>query len=395
MALYELTQSLRSNLSIVGMLHAIARGVARLIRTPGTVAVLCPPAGEPTIIHFPVPQVEDTLIVQLCNRAAPEPGELMLSAADTPDALPRGVNGLLFVPVQVRGPTRAGIAVLADEPAAFNAQDVKLVRAIADQAAAQLDNVLLYEESLVQARLKTELELAARIQLQLLPQRMPNIHQLDIWAECRPALQVGGDFYAVVNDGTRPFVFAVGDIAGKGMAAALLMSTTLAVINNAARFMPGLSPKALLQRTTEHLYDDFAEVGLFATAFVAQYEPASRRLVFANAGHAPVIYRPAKGRAQILEADSAPVGVLPESGCENHELVFGPGDMLVVATDGMCEARDASGQMFGYSRLLGAIDELASLSARQAGEALFEMVTQHAVGHPQDDDQTLMVLKGL
>ena len=353
MALYELTESLRSNLSIVGMLHAIARGVARLIRTLGTVAILCPPQGESTIIHFPVPHVDDSYVLQLCKQIPDGTADLMLSAASMPGAMPRGIDGLLFVPIQVHGPMRAGIVVLADGPGTLGVQDVKLVHAIADQAASQLDNMLLYEESLLQARLKTELELAARIQLRLLPQKMPNIAALDLWAECRPALQVGGDFYALIHSEAHPFIFAVGDVAGKGMAAALLMSTTLAVINNAARFMPNPTPKSLLQRTTENLYADFTEVGLFATAFVGHFEPTTRRLLFANAGHAPVIYRPADGRAQILEADSAPVGVLPESGCENYEMIFGPGDLLVVATDGLCEARDATGKMFGYDRLAG------------------------------------------
>jgi sigma-B regulation protein RsbU (phosphoserine phosphatase) len=394
MALYELTKSLRSSLSIVGMLHALARGVARLIRTPGTVAMLRPPHGEPTIIHFPMPQIDDGYLLRLCERLPDGAADLTLSASSAPNALPGGIEGMLFVPIQMHGPQRAGIVVFADGSGALSMQDAKLVHAIADQAASQLDNVLLYEESLLQARLKTEMELAARIQLRLLPQRMPAIPDLDLWAACRPALHVGGDFYALIHDDTRPFVFAIGDVAGKGMAAALLMSTTLAVINNAARFMPNPTPKSLLQRTSENLYAEFTEVGMFATAFVGQYESATRRLRFANAGHAPVIYRPAAGRARILEADGAPVGVLPESGSETYEVPFSRGDLLVAATDGLNEARDAAGRMFGYDRLLEAVDALADLSARQAGEALFTLVGQYASGHPQDDDQTLLVVKG-
>src|SRR5262245_41576493 len=98
---------------------------------------------------------------------------------------------------------------------------------------------------------------------------------------------------------------------------------------------------------------------MFATAFIGQYQPNSQKLLYANAGHSPVIYRPAGGMARLLEADSTPIGVLRVSLCKNHQVSLGLNDVLVVATDGFSETRNPDDEMFGYDRLLDIIDQTA------------------------------------
>ncbi|RMG93611.1 MAG: serine/threonine-protein phosphatase [Chloroflexi bacterium] len=120
-----------------------------------------------------------------------------------------------------------------------------------------------------------------------------------------------------------------------------------------------------------------------------------RRLVYANAGHAPVIYCPAGGEAVLLEADAPAVGILPMSLSADHEMDFGVGDVLVVATDGFNEARNGQGEMLGYERLMVLVEKMADRSAEEIGAALFEEVWRFGNGRFQDDDQTLMVIKGV
>jgi serine phosphatase RsbU (regulator of sigma subunit) len=250
-------------------------------------------------------------------------------------------------------------------------------------------------ELISQAQLKNEIDMAANIQLQLLPQSFPAVKGLDIYASSSPATQVGGDFYDFSASKGRPFVFAIGDISGKGLPAALFMAMTRIVLHAAARFIPTVDPKAILFRVSEDLYDDFTEVGMFATIFVACYDAQAKQIVYANAGHSPVIYCPAGGKARLLQADSTAVGVLPENTCHNYSIPFHTNDILLAATDGLNECINLDGEMFGYERLLNAVESLAHLSSHQIGSKILETINQFAAGYVQFDDQTLILVKGV
>jgi sigma-B regulation protein RsbU (phosphoserine phosphatase) len=250
-------------------------------------------------------------------------------------------------------------------------------------------------ELVVQARLKTEMDMAAKIQLQLLPQQFPHINGLDIYAHSYPAEQVGGDFYDFSAYKDRPFVFAIGDVSGKGLPAALFMTMTRTVLHTTARSLPSIDPKAILTRVNEDLYEDFSEVGMFATAFAGCYDSHSARLSYANAGHSPIIYCPAGGPAILLEADAPMLGILPTSTCTNHVLPFRTNDILVAATDGLNESFNADGEMFGYERLLKTVETLAHLSSKQIGNELLKAINQFTRGYVQSDDQTFIIIKGV
>jgi sigma-B regulation protein RsbU (phosphoserine phosphatase) len=277
----------------------------------------------------------------------------------------------------------------------FSSPDLKMIRAIADQAGVQLENTQLYQESLSRARMQTEMELAQNVQLHLLPQSLPEVNGLDIFAGSLPALQVGGDFYDYVYRPGEPFTFTVGDITGKGMPAALLMTMARTVLRTKTRSLADISPANIVGSSNDDMYEDFTEVSMFATVFVGQYHHRDRTLYYANAGHSPVIYCPVGNMAYMLEADSAPMGVLDVSMCENHVIDLNPGDVLVVATDGFSEAQNKQGEMFGYDRLLRLVESLADQAAWVIGTGLYDSVSEFSAGHPQDDDQTLFVVKGV
>jgi serine phosphatase RsbU (regulator of sigma subunit) len=246
-----------------------------------------------------------------------------------------------------------------------------------------------------QGELLAQLDVIAGIQSHLLPQTFPQIAGLDIFAHCLPAAQIGGDFYSFHTARQRPFVFAVGDVSGKGLPAAFLMAMTRIALYNAARFMPGIHPSALLKRINEDLYDDFTELGMFATIFSGCYNAENRVLSYANAGHSPVIYCPSQRPATLLEADGPASGVLPINLSEDFTLTLHPGDVLVAATDGFSEATNAQGEMFGYQSLLALVEELAHLSAATIATTMYERISSFAGGTEQSDDQTLVILKGV
>lgn len=389
LALYNLSQSLRLKLSLPEVLNGLATSARQMLNAGGAVAWWCGDKQAP-LIEVVGQAPSQANLRKLLSLIPYDSGELLSNERRDSETA-----NFFLVKISLQGQPVAGLG-LFNKPGGFNSPERKLARALAQQGGGQLENTLFYQESLAQARLKTEMELAARIQLQLLPQKAPDVAGLEIYGRCLPALAVGGDFYDFTLIPNRPFVFALGDITGKGLPAAMLMATTRIVLHNAARFMPSPSPASILQRLTEDLYQDFTKVNMFATVFVGQYDQPSETLRFANAGHSPVIYCPQDGPARLLEPDGPAMCILSTSLSANEEITFRPGDVLVVATDGFTESSNATEEMFGYDRLVELVEQLCRLgySAKQLGAKLFQVIQEFSAGHSQDDDQTLVVIKG-
>jgi sigma-B regulation protein RsbU (phosphoserine phosphatase) len=171
----------------------------------------------------------------------------------------------------------------------------------------------------------------------------------------------------------------------------MVMTMTLAVLRAASQMN---RPSAVLERANAELYSDLSNIGAFVTIFAGSYDAPSGRLAFASAGHSPVIYRARGGRSRLLRATGLPLGVLPDRGPTMDMVRLGPGDVLVVATDGFSEATSPGGELFGYERLLALVESNATAAASGVADRLFTAVTEFAAGRAQDDDQTLLVLKG-
>lgn len=394
LAMYRLTQSMRRHVTIEATLHSLVFESLRLVRARAGFAMFVPANNEPTLVQHPPHSIDETGIWNIFWQTHASERDVLVMSDQSPQELPAGVDNLLFIPFGIRGTMMAGLGLI-NKPNGFTAPNIKLARAIVEHASAHIEHVQMHLDAVEQTRLQTEVDLARRVQLRLLPQHLPKVDQLDIYASSKPALQVGGDFYDFVSTPDRPFIFSVADVTGKGMAAALLMTMTRTSIHSKASFMPKPTPEIVMKNANEDLFEDFLQVGMFATAFIGQYQPQSQRMLYANAGHSPVIYRPVGGRARLLEADSTPIGVLQVSLCKNHQVPLGLGDVLVVATDGFSEARDPADEMFGYDRLLDLVDAVSGRSAHAIADALFEAVDRFGVGRPQDDDQTLVVIKGV
>jgi predicted ester cyclase len=249
----------------------------------------------------------------------------------------------------------------------------------------------LEQEERERERIEQELIVARDIQHTSLPKEVP---QLEGWQSSpyyQPAREVGGDFYDfhLLSEGRLGLV--VGDATGKGVPAALVMSTTLGMLQLAARALDFPSPGEVLKQVNETLLARIPS-NMFVTCFYAILEPESGRLSYANAGH-DLPYLWYSGECEELRARGMPLGLMPGMGYEEKETVLQGGDSALLYTDGLVEAHDPKGEMFGFPRLQALVSELAEEES-SLGEALLEELYSFVgEGWEQEDDITLLTLR--
>lgn len=392
LALYAFNESMRSHLEVNAVLESLVQVSVLLARGVAACTILVIPP-DPIMVYHPKHFVTSQLMMQFFTYVHENPHRMLLEDAGD-HGLPSQTTALIE-PIFAGGEVIAVLCILRQLEEPFQSPDLKLIRAICDQAGGQIENVLLYQETLQQARLQTEMEMARDVQTRMLPRTLPHIDGLSVAAGAMTASQVGGDLYDFIHQPDQPLLFMIGDVSGKGMPAALLMSATRTLIRSKAHDLNAPTPAEIVGAVNDALYDDFTELSMFATVFIGQYIPKENVLYYANAGHSPVLFYPAGTTARLLEADSPPLGVLPMSIAENIAVPFLKGDILVLATDGFSEARNRDGELFGYVRLLQLVESLADQTADVIAAELFTAVATFSGGGMQDDDQTLIVLKGI
>ena len=242
--------------------------------------------------------------------------------------------------------------------------------------------------SLMRQSTEQELRLARSIQRASLPKEVPTLEGWQISPFYRPAREVGGDFYDFhpLSEGRLGLV--VGDATGKGVPAALVMSTTCGMLRLAAQ--SSSSPGEMLQRVNETLFP-YIPSNMFVTCFYAVLEPESGSLTYANAGH-DLPYLHHSGECEELRARGMPLGLMPGMGYEEDEIVLDAGEAALFYSDGLVEAHDPKGEMFGFPRLRALIAEHAE--ERSLGDFLLEELYAFVgEGWEQEDDITLLTLR--
>jgi serine phosphatase RsbU (regulator of sigma subunit)/predicted ester cyclase len=246
----------------------------------------------------------------------------------------------------------------------------------------------LQRERIERARIEQELQVARSIQQASLPKETPELRGWEISAYYQPAREVGGDFYDFfeLDDGRSGIV--VGDATGKGVPAAMVMSSARSMLRAVAQGSE--SPGDVLGRVNDSLVTDIPP-NMFVTCFYAILDPESASLRYANAGHdLPYLHR--NGEAEELRARGMPLGLMPGMSYEEKEIVLEAGDSTLFYSDGLVEAHDPHGEMFGFPRLRelvaehgkeGSLDEFLL-------EELYSFVGE---GWEQEDDITLLTLR--
>jgi sigma-B regulation protein RsbU (phosphoserine phosphatase) len=393
LAIYDLIRSTRSQLDLHLTLGTLARQMARLLKASLGFAMVSTDNGQHLLAATPPGWIDGPTIRSVLEGVqGGTPRDMLLPApmfAGRPSGSARHV---LALRVSV-GKAFAGIGV-GRESGPFAAPAVKLALAIAEQAGAYIENALFYHESVQQVRLESEMQMAADVQRHLLPRRWPAVAGLDLHASARPASVVGGDFYDVLSLGPDRTFVALGDVTGKGAAAALVMSMTRAAIRSAVRNGDRADPGDVLRHTITSLHDDLDELGMYATTFLASFDARTREVAYVSAGHSPVIHRPAAGPSVLWTPEEPPLGMIDRVATGTRTIALAPGDVLVIATDGFNEARDPDAALFGTDRLLATVDRVHGGTAADIGKHLSEAVRAFQRGREQDDDQTLLVMKG-
>ena len=258
-------------------------------------------------------------------------------------------------------------------------------------APSELMGERLEQEISERARVERELEVARSIQQASLPEKVPELENWRIDPFYQPAREVGGDFYDfhLLPEGRLGLV--VGDATGKGVPAALVMSTTLGMLHSTARALGSPSPGEVLAQVNETLVAR-VPTNMFVTCFYAILEPESGILRYANAGHDPPHVRRSDDNAEELRARGMPLGLMPGMEYEGDVASLREGESVLFYSDGLVEAHDPQGQMFGFPRLRALVAKHGeeSFLAEFLMEELYSFVGE---GWEQEDDITLLTLR--
>lgn len=241
-------------------------------------------------------------------------------------------------------------------------------------------------------RAAQELDIAKQVQARLFPQTLPPLKTLEYAGVCRQARQVGGDYYDFLDLGSERLGFVIGDISGKGIAAALLMANLQANLRSQSAI--AVDQPQRLMRSVNQLFCENTTDGAFATLFFAEYDDATRRLRYANCGHLAALLLRRDDSIERLESTATVLGVFKRWDCEISETQVSPGDILALYTDGITESFNDAGEEFGEERLAAALCCDRTLSSNQLLNTIVDKVRQFSP-REQHDDITLIIAKSL
>lgn len=315
--------------------------------------------------------------------------------------LPPGdpLDGLLvsgFVTPVLFKEKRRGILVLGRTAPSqfFNAGQLKLARVVAEYLGLALTLGELQEQRGAEARALRDLEIAAEIQLALMPRDIQSAANLDIFGTCRPALQAGGDYFDLLELPDGSVLALIADVMGKGLPAAIL--ATMLRTNFRACVATGLAdPGALLSEINALMSDDLIKLEMFVTVACILISPDRTDVTFAGAGHPAVLLHRVGGDWEELTGTGMPVGVFPDSTYESASYPLRPGDSLFLHTDGIAEALSPSGSMFGIEGIRKTLDfpaEVEKNPALTSIECLLNAVDDFAGHAPPSDDRTAIAI---
>lgn len=305
-----------------------------------------------------------------------------------------GAAASAVVALPERQGSSLGALVLTGRPEGrgYMTGEIKLMTTIAALAAAFIRNERLAETARgAEARLR-EGEIAREIHRGLLPRHDPLFAGLDISGGFRAADGVGGDYYGYVAMADGSLGMAIADVSGHGVGAALYMAIAKGALQSEARDI--LSAGDVLGRVNEVLASDFSASDMFATLVFARFLPDGRRIVWSNAGHNPPLLLRRNGDVEALKPCGPALGIVAGARWRDVDQRFAPGDVLLLYTDGLIEARDGAKRQFGVERCIEAARRPAGTAAK-IRENVLNALSLHVGAKPFADDVTLVVVRGV
>ena len=308
---------------------------------------------------------------------------------ETNDENDEGVGTRMGAPLIYHG-AHYGVVYVESKTSGFRQEDVDLLQSIATQAGLAIHATRVASQLARREKLERDLRVARQIQRSLLPANVPQVVGLDFAVHYEPAYQIGGDFYDFIWHDPSHLGLCVGDVAGKAISAALYMARLTSELRSRAAI--ARTPARLLRRVNQEIAN-LGDDGMFATLVYCIYDLESRSLVFTNAGHCTPLLRRGD-RVFPLQAERAhtpPLGVTPELEAGEARVQLHSGDMLIMVSDGILEARDARGNEYGLSRLSRRI-RTARGAAEDVIKAILADIDGHSADQGQGDDMTIVAM---
>src|SRR5713226_3660721 len=303
----------------------------------------------------------------------------------------QGVRSVLAVPLGV-GEKVFGI-VYADSPLAegrFTEDHLKVLTTLASVAAIRVQNARLMEQQMERVRLERELQVASEIQHRFLPAAAPQVAGYELQGISFPCCEIGGDYYDFIQRDNGKLIVALGDVSGKGPAAALLMSSLHAAVHAHSDTHNSLAKT--IGAVNRYLVDS-TPANRFVTLFYAELDPKSGSLEFLNAGHNPPLICHAGGTMEQLAAGGLPLGIMSNAEFREGKTRLHPGDVLVIYSDGVSESVNPKGEEFGPTRLYEVVARNLDASAAGIRDRIESALTKFCQGTPAADDITLVICK--
>jgi sigma-B regulation protein RsbU (phosphoserine phosphatase) len=272
----------------------------------------------------------------------------------------------------------------------FSDDHLRTITTLAAQVAIAIENARLYEEiERQEKRLERDLAMARELQFRLLPQARPQLANLEIAAKFSPARAIGGDLYDFVNYSQQRTALVIGDVSGKGAPAAIFAALVSGILRSHAPIEPG--PAEMLAAVNYSLVERKIEAQ-FVSIIYAVWDDVNRTLQVANSGLPRPVYCH-EGKVEIIEATGMPLGLFEDPEYDELSFKAKPGDMFVFFSDGILDATNAKGELFGRTRAEKIIAECSANSAESVVNSLFKAASQHALGVETFDDQTVVAIK--
>jgi phosphoserine phosphatase RsbU/P len=303
----------------------------------------------------------------------------------------QGIRSVLAVPLGV-GVKVFGI-IYADSPIAesrFTEDHLKVLTTLASVAAIRVENARLLEEQIERERLEQELQLASEIQQRFQPTASPQVPGYEMQGISFPCYEIGGDYYDFIKREDGRLIITLGDVSGKGTAAALLMSSLHAAVHAQASSRSSLVET--IGAVNNYLADN-TPANRFVTLFYAELDPVTGSLAFINAGHNPPLIVHSAGTTENLDSGGLPLGIRPDAEYREGRTQLHPSDVLVIYSDGVSEAVSPQGEEFGTHRLYDVVSRNLEASAAGIRDRIEAALTKWAQGTPAADDITLVIVK--
>jgi len=349
-----------------------------------------------------IPNPDSQVSTQVCHQVIESKQAVLTTNAQADQTFGRfkSVSGLnlrsiVCVPFRIKSEIFGTVYLDASEVGAFAERDVELLEAFSDQAALAIENARLLHHARQRERIEQELRIASQIQRKLLPREVPNVPGIQLHGWMHPAKSVGGDYYDYVPtpDGKSLFV-GIGDVSGKGVPAGLVMASLRSALRSLVQ--RGVrSTREIVELLNSLLVADLDQE-MFCSFLLIRYDLEDQTFHYTGAGHETMlIWRAAKRAIEIRKTGGMVLGFVegPRNVYEEKVLDLGPGDGVVLYTDGVTDVRDADGNMLHLEGLVELANENASRAPSKALHGILDEVLQFKGRELQRDDITLLVLK--